>query len=190
LRNLLEKYGLEIFDVEQNGINGGSIRTYIRFKGNSNLNIFDNAQKRVGDLLKIEKNKGLDTSKPYQEFASRINGIKDRLMTFLKQEKKKGRKIWIYGASTRGNVILQYFGLGPEIIDYIADMNPDKWGKKTVGTFIPIESPKKMREANPDYLLVNTWHFLDEIIKQEKDYFDGGGKFIVALPEFKIIEKD
>ena len=73
------------------------------------------------------------------------------------------------------------------MIDYIADKNPDKWGKKTVGTLIPITSPEEMREKKPDYLLVNTWHFFDEIKEQEKDYHNSGGKFVVALPEFKVI---
>jgi len=187
LENLLKKHGLEVFDVEQNDINGGSIRTYVKFKDNHLLKGFEGAEKRIRSLLEKEKDMGLDTSKPYQEFASRISAIKNKLIDFLKQEKEKGKKIWIYGASTRGNVALQYFGLGPNLITSIADMNSDKWGKKTVGSLIPIASPEEMRKAQPDYLLVNTWHFFDEIKKQEKEYYGKGGKFIVALPEFRII---
>jgi len=187
LKNLLRKHGLEVFDVEQNDINGGSIRTYVRFKDNKKLNGFDGADNRIRNLLEEEKKMGLGTLKPYQEFASRISRIKDKLMDFLNHEKRGGKRICIYGASTRGNVALQYFGLGPDLIDYIADKNPDKWGKKTVGSLIPIVSPEEMRERKPDYLLVNTWHFFDEIKEQEKDYHNSGGKFIVALPEFKII---
>src|SRR3989344_440496 len=190
LKNLLDRHGLEIFDVEQNSINGGSVRTYIKFKQSEKINGFEGAAKRINSLIEEEKNAGLESEKPYLDFASRINGIKEKLMSFLKGEKKKGKRIWIYGASTRGNVVLQYFELSPNLIDCIADMNSDKWGKKTIGSLIPINSPEKMREAQPDYLLVNTWHFLDEIIKQEKDYFDSGGKFIVALPEFKVISKN
>jgi len=189
LNNLLKKHGLEIFDIEQNSINGGSIRTYIKFNG-SFLTGFFGSEERIKQLLERERQTGLDTSKPYIEFASRIEGIKQKLLSFLKQEKDKGKRIWIYGASTRGNVALQYFKLDSSLIEGIADMNSDKWGKKTIGSLISIYNPKEMREANPDYLLVNTWHFLDEIMKQEKDFFDGGGKFIVALPEFKIISKD
>jgi SAM-dependent methyltransferase len=190
LKNILEKHGLEIFDIEQNSINGGSIRTYIKFKDNESLKGFDGAEQRIRNLLEEEKHIGLDTLKPYQEFNSRISAIKERLVDFLRQEKEKGKDIWIYGASTRGNVALQYFGLGPDLITRIADMNPDKWGKKTVGSLIPVASPEKMRKARPDYLLVNTWHFFDEIKKQENEYYNRGGKFIVALPEFKIISKD
>ena len=190
LKNLLDKHGLEIFDIEQNDINGGSIRTYIKFKGNKSLNGFSGAEERIANLIEKERGIGLETGKPYLEFASRIDGIKERLMGFLREEKAKGKRIWIYGASTRGNVALQYFGINTELIDGIADMNSDKWGKKTIGSLITIDSPVKMREAHPDYLLVNTWHFLDEIVKQEKDYFDSGGRFVVALPEFKVISKD
>ena len=190
LNGLLNQHGLEIFDIEQNDINGGSIRTYIKFRENGSLLGFPGSEERIKILLEKERQIGLDTLKPYLEFASRIDGIKQKLLGFLKQEKAKGERIWIYGASTRGNVALQYFELNPSLIDGIADMNSDKWGKKTIGTLIPINSPEKMREANPDYLLVNTWHFLEEIMKQEKDYFEAGGKFIVALPEFRVIEKN
>jgi len=190
MNNLLKKHGLEIFDIEQNNINGGSIRTYIKFKDNNNLKGFENSENRIKDAIQKEKETGLNTLKPYNEFASRINRIKEKLMDFLIQEKANNKKIWIYGASTRGNVILQYFGLDDSIIDGIADRNRDKWGKKTVGSLIPIFSSEDIRKNKPDYLLVNTWHFLDEIVKQEDKYYQEGGKFIAALPEFKIISKN
>jgi len=184
LKYLLKKYGLEIFDVELNNINGGSIRTYIRFKENTDLKGFRGARERISQVELREKNLKLGTKKPYLEFASRIEKIKKELMDFLKQEKAKGKKICVYGASTRGNVSLQYFLLDSSLIDFIADKNSDKWGKKTIGSMIKIISPEEMRKRKVDYVLVNTWHFLDEIIKQENDF---KGKFIVALPEFKIM---
>jgi SAM-dependent methyltransferase len=188
LKHLLEKHGLDIFDVEQNDINGGSIRTYIKFKENQHLNGFVGYQERISSLEQKEQGIGLTTLKPFEDFASRISSIKGKLNEFL--EKEKGKKIWIYGASTRGNVALQYFGLTPESVEFIADKNPDKWGKKTVGSLIPIVSPSEIINQMPDYLIVNTWHFLDEIIKQEREYFEKGGKFVVALPEFKIVSKN
>ncbi|HJX49947.1 MAG TPA: class I SAM-dependent methyltransferase [Candidatus Nanoarchaeia archaeon] len=187
LKNILEKHGLEIFDVELNDINGGSIRTYIRFKGETALKPKEGSEQRIKDLLEKEREMKLETLEPYQAFASRIKGIKDKLLSFIKEEKKKGKKIWIYGASTRGNVILQYFGLNDKLIDYAADKNTDKWGKKTIGSLIPITSPENFRESNPDYLLVMVWHFFDEIKKQEAEWFNAGGKFIIPLPEFKIV---
>ena len=190
LKKILEKHGLEIFDVEQNSINGGSIRTYIRFEGNANLKGFEGSEKRIEDVEEYESKLGLDMIKPYEDFANRINNIRKKLMTFLKQEKEKGKEIYLYGASTRGNVVLQYFELGPELVTAIADMNPDKWGKKTVGTMIPIISPEEFRKKNPDYLLVMVWHFFNEIKNQENEWFEKGGKFIVALPEFKVVGKN
>lgn len=190
LNNLLNRHGLEIFDIERNDINGGSIRTYIKLKENNIVKGFDGAEKRLLEVYEDEKNAELDTDKPYKEFASRVDGIKDVLMNFLKKEKEHGKKIWIYGASTRGNVILQYFGLNTDLVECIADKNPDKWGKKTVGPLIPVVSYEKIKKDMPDYLLVNTWHFLNEIIKQEEEYFNKGGVFVVALPKFRIIKNN
>ena len=188
LKNLLNKYELEIFDVEQNEINGGSIRTYIKFKDNKNFGGSKKAQERIEKILDKEKEMELDTIKPYQEFASRIKNLKENLMKFVKEKKKEGKNFWIYGASTRGNVILQYYGLNEKLIDAIADKNPDKKGKKTIGTLIPIYDPEKLRKTNPDYLIVMVWHFFNEIKNQEIDYFKKGGKFVVPLPEFRVIK--
>ncbi|PJA71266.1 hypothetical protein CO153_02460, partial [Candidatus Pacearchaeota archaeon CG_4_9_14_3_um_filter_30_11] len=187
LNHLLEKYNLEVFDIVQNGINGGSIRTYIRFKGSDKINEPEGSKERLEGIKKKEKEMQLDTLKPYLEFASRINKIKENLLNFIKKEKENGRKICVYGASTRGNVILQYFNLDENLIFCAADKNPDKWDKKTVGSLIPIVSPKELRKIDPDYLLVMVWHFFEEIKNQEKEYFEKGGKFIVPLPNFKVV---
>jgi len=176
LKKILDKHGLEIFDIKLSRINGGSIRTYIKKKVNFDLTPFKDSGKRISKVEEMEKYVEMDTINPYKEFASRISKIRESLLSFLIERKKEGKKIWIYGASTRGNVILQYFNLGPDLIEAIADKNKDKWGKKTVGSLIPIKSPEEMRASNPDYLLVNTWHFFDEIKEQEKDYFRLGGE--------------
>jgi len=188
LKKILEKYGLEVFDAELNDINGGSIRTYIKFKENSKLKGSEGYGVRIDDIEEKEKDMELETKKPYIAFANRISHIKEELISFLKKEKAKGKIIWVYGASTRGNVILQYFGLDSKLIDFVADKNSDKWGKKTVGSMIPIISPEEIIKKNPDYLLVNVWHFFNEIKEQEKKWFDKGGTFLVALPEFKVVK--
>lgn len=188
LERLLEKHGLEIFDVETNSINGGSIRTYIKLKEGS-LNT-DKNHGALNALKEKEKQVGLDTLRPYIEFNERVKNIKQKLISFLKEKKNQGKRIWIYGASTRGNVALQYFGIDSDLIEYIADKNSDKWGKKPIGSKIQITSPEEIIKRKPDYLLVNTWHFIEEIVKQEKEHFESGGIFVVALPEFKIIEKN
>ncbi|MBI2043929.1 methyltransferase domain-containing protein [Candidatus Pacearchaeota archaeon] len=190
LNRLLERYGLEVFDVETNYISGGSMRTYIRFKGNDKVKVPEGAEKRIKEVIENEEKMELHTIKPYVEFAERVNRLKKYIVNFLKEEKAKGKKIWIYGASTRGNAALQYFGITNELIDGIADRNAAKFGKMPAGTFIPIHPPEKMRAEKPDYLWVTTWNYLDEIVTQEKEYYENGGKFIATMPDFKLISKD
>ena len=99
------------------------------------------------------------------------------------------KKIHVYGASTKGNTILQYYGLDDNLIDAIADRNPDKWSRKTIGTNLKIISEEESRSLNPDYYFILPWHFLEEFRQREKEFFKNGGKFIVPLPDFKIIDK-
>ncbi len=189
LNNLLEKYNLEVFDIEQNSINGGSIRTYIKFKDNSDLGS-EEGKKRVKEVEENEKRLGLDTKEPYVEFASRIESIKKELLDFLRKEKSEGKSICALGASTRGLVLLQYFGLGPDLIDCIFDRNPDKEGKLAVGSWIPITSPDNISKYNPDLQLVLIWHIFKGIGEDEKEFAKKGGKFILPLPKFKIVSTD
>jgi len=188
LRNLLDRHNLEIFDLEQNGINGGSIRTYIRFKGNQAITPFKNADERILKTEKKEKEMELDTLKPYEEFANRIKKVKDTILKFIEIEKSKGKTFALCGASTRGNTMLQYLGLTTAHVIAAAEANPDKHGKITVGTLIPIVSIDKMREINPDYQIVLIWHLFEGLMDKEKEFLKTGGKFILPLPEFKIIE--
>jgi NDP-4-keto-2,6-dideoxyhexose 3-C-methyltransferase len=189
LKKLLDRYNLEIFDAVENSINGGSIRTYIKFKDNEDLGD-EESFRRVKEIEDRELKLGIDNLNIYYDFASRINEIKIKLLDFLNKQKEDLKEIYIYGASTRGNVILQYFGLDTRLISAAVDKNPDKWGKKTIGSLIPIISPEEFRKRSPDYLLVMTWHFFDEIKEQESEWFNNGGIFLVPLPEFKIIESN
>ena len=188
LSNLLERHNLEAFDVELNDVNGGSFRIYIRHK-NGNVNGFTGHEERIRKQKQYEKKMGLDNSKIYDYFAKRIEQTKKDLLDFLRHEVKAGKKVFIYGASTRGLVVLQYFGIDKKLIAGAADMNSDKWRKYIVGTGIPIMSVEDYRKKKPDYLLVLPYHFIDEIREQEKDFLKNGGKMIVAIPEFKIITK-
>lgn len=190
LENLLKRHDLEVFDVEmREHINEGSFRVYIKHKGQgSTLKISDGAEKRIEDMRQREKSLGLGDKQIYGEFAKRIEGIKKELTDFIRKEKAQGKKIYVYGASTKGNTLLQYFDLNSDIITAAAERNPDKWGKKTVGTNIPIISEEQARRDNPDYFLILPWHFLPEFKQREEEYLKGGGKFIVPLPEFKIVE--
>jgi len=188
LEHLLNRHGLETFDAELNDINGGSIRNYIRFKG-SQLTQSSEAKKRLNQLKQFEEDSKLNDVETYHAFAERINSIKTELIDFLSKEKKAGKTICALGASTRGNTTLQYFGLTPKLIDCIFDRNPDKEGKKAVGSLIPVTSPDNIGKYNPDYQLVLIWHIFKGVGEDEKNFVKNGGKFILPLPEIKIIDK-
>ena len=144
---------------------------------------------RVESLLEYEKSLKLDSPITWFNFFKNINELKEKTVSFIKEEKNKGKKIWAYGASTKGNTLLQYFGLDDTLIDGIAERSPYKFGLKTVGTNIPIFSEEEMRKENPDYLLVLPWHFINEFVERESEFLNSGGKFIVPCPKFEIIGK-
>ena len=120
-------------------------------------------------------------------FYNKLLQLKKQTVDFIKEEKAKGKIIWGYGASTKGNTLLQYFELDSTMIDGIAERSTFKYGLKTVGTNIPIFSEEEMRKAKPDYLLILPWHFINEFKEREKQYLMDGGKFIVPCPKFEII---
>ncbi len=181
LSRLLTKQDFEIFDVETNDVNGGSFRTYVSHKGRFPLN---------ESVLRMKDYEGkLFSRRPsiYTEFAKNVRMVSMQLRSFVAKEVHNGKKIYVYGASTRGNTILQYCRLDHNLIEKATDANPDKWGRKTPGTGIPIISKEEARKDKPDYFLVLPHHFLSEIRKQESEYLRSGGKFIVPLPEFRIV---
>ncbi len=189
LENLLKRNGLESFDIELNELNGGSFRVYIKHV-NVKINSFDGAEKRLVNARKIEEEMSLNSLEPYTDFANQINKLKEQTHNFISQEVDKGKNVYIYGASTRGNTLLQYYGLDHKLIEKAAERNPDKWGKYIVGTAIPIISETQAREENPDYFLVLPWAFIKEFQTREIEFLRKGGKFIVPLPEFKVISID
>ena len=189
VENLLKRHGLEIFDVELNDVNGGSYRLYIRRPG-AKLKPLRGAAKRVADLRAQELKRGYDGKKVYASYAQEIAGLKKELVAILKREKKAGKRIYIYGASTRGLVVLQYCGIDKKYIDFAVDKNSDKWGKYIVGTGIQCISFDDYRKNLPDYLLVLPYQFKHEIIQQERDFLKGGGKMIFALPKVQVVRKE
>lgn len=190
LKSLMDRHDLEIFDAELNDVNGGSMRTYIRHKGfGVSLKVSEEeAATRVAKILEAEAKQNLYEKSTYEAFIRRVFNIRDKAMAFVKQETALGKKIYVYGASTRGNALLQCFGLDYRWLTAAADKNPDKWGKKMVGTLIPIVSEEEARAAKPDYFFILPWQFLDEFKKRELEFLKGGGRFIVALPHFRIID--
>lgn len=187
LRNLLERHHLGIFDVELNDVNGGSFRVYVKH-ANSRLPRGDeDSSSRLKEVDELEKSLGLDRREPYEKFRLRVQGLKKKLHDFIKAETQQGKTIYVYGASTKGNTLLQFCNLNHRLIKAAADRNPAKWGKKTVGTLIPIISEEQARADKPDYFLILPWHFLRVFRQREQVYLRSGGKFIVPLPEFQVI---
>lgn len=189
---LLRQNNFKIVDCELNDINGGSFRIYIR-KNISNDNLFssypyrDVSKVRIDSILNYEEKNNFNTINKYIDFFKSICELKEKTVKYIFE--KKHKKIWGYGASTKGNTLLQWYGLDNTIISGIAEKSQFKFGLKTVGTNIPIYSEEVMRKENPDYLLILPWHFIYEFEQREKAYLDNGGKFIVPCPIFYTIEK-
>lgn len=169
LQYLFERNGLEIFRLEENDVNGGSYRLYARHYRSGSIPLRDNF-----------------TREDYLDFFRRVEANKRRCVEFIKGEVKRGKKVYVYGASTKGNTILQYYGLTNEWIVAAAERSPEKWGKYTVGTLIPIVPEEAARQA-ADYFLVLPWAFLPEFLERERPWRERGGRFIVPLPEFRVV---
>ena len=185
IKLVAENANLRVFNVETNSMNGGSLRAFLC---HSNSNRLTN-KKNIELIEEFESNSKLDNNFTFIDFKNKVMSIGNNLLKFLINEKKKGRKIHIYGASTKGNVLLQLFGIGNDLIDAAAERNEWKYGHRTPGTNIPIISEKQSRELNPDYYLVLPWHFKEEFINREKEFINKGGKLIFPLPELEIYPK-
>lgn len=188
LKWLTDKTGFVIRDVELNNVNGGSIRLYLQ-KDTSPDNYLTPADKdickiRITSLLDWEEREGFNSKEVYMEFYKKILELKEQTVDFIKTAKSEGKSVWGYGASTKGNTLLQMFGLDNTLIDGIAEKQEVKWGRRTVGTDIPIYSEAEMRKKQPDYLLILPWFFRDTFIEREKEYLKKGGTMIFPAPEF------
>ena len=185
LEFLLSKFDLKVGDIQLNDINGGSFRVVVQHKEKS----FDNKSlEHITELREKEKNLSLHTNQPFDDFIKKINDEKNNLVTFIKNEVSAGKTIHCYGASTKGNTLLQFYNLDKKLIQFIADRNPDKWGRRTIGTDISIISEEESHSMNPDYFLILPWHFIKEFKERETNYLKNGGKLLVPLPKFKVIE--
>jgi hypothetical protein len=187
IERMLHAHGLRIADAELNDANGGSIRITVCRDDSAFRQHSVETRARIYGLKKQEFELKLDTPEPYRAFADNAEKIKHDLPATLLRLLASGKKIYGYGASTKGNVILQYCGLSPAYVTAIADRNPAKWGGTTIGTGIPIISEDEMRAARPDFLLVLPWHFLSEFKLREKEFLARGGRFIVPMPNVQIV---
>jgi hypothetical protein len=170
-------------DIQMNSVNGGSFavtacKADAPYKSNDPV---------IDWTLSQEDGMGLNTEKPYVEFKERVFKHRNDLKRLIEALVKDGKKIIGYGASTKGNVLLQFCNLTSEHIPFIAEVNEQKFGCFTPGTLIPIISEEEARKMKPDYFLVLPWHFKASILEREKEYLENGGKFIFPLPEIEII---
>ncbi len=181
LENLLSKFDLEVFDLEIRDLNGGSFRTYICNKGTRKISAAVTKQRL------IEKKNKLESKSTYSDFSKRVKDNANKIHEFIADKKRSGKTIYIYGASTRGNTLIQYLKLNNNLISAAVERNPEKWGKYISSASIPIISEARARQEKPDYMLVLPWFFRDEFLIREKKYLELGGRFIFPLPSIKIV---
>lgn len=192
ITNLLNRHNLKIVDCELNDVNGGSFRIYVQ-KNIAEPSSFGTAplrdvcQFRINSILEYEEKINIESPAVWKEFQNNIDELKEQTVSFIKTEVSKGKIIYGYGASTKGNTLLQYFNLDNSLIKAIVERSEYKFGLKTIGSNIPIISEEEMRQNPPDYLLILPWHFINEFINREKNFLLQGGKFIVPCPKFQII---
>jgi len=186
LENIMDRASMKIFKVALNDINGGSIRCYATHDDSLKYNQVESISE-INALRQSEFELALDSDRPYVRFQECANIHKEKLTQLLLDLKKEGKTIHIYGASTKGNTILQWCGINSSLVECAAERNPDKYGAKTLGTDIPIVSEAESRAMNPDYYLVLPWHFKEEFLIREREILESGTKFIFPLPEVDII---
>ena len=184
VKTIVEMAGLKIVDVGMNAVNGGSFAVTVAKAANQNVEANDAV---INWLLEQEGRMGLSTPRTYREFEERVFRHREDLIRLIRALNADGKKVLGYGASTKGNVVLQFCGFSERDIPAIADVNPDKLGCFTPGTHIPIISESEARAMKPDYFLVLPWHFKAGILEREKEYLANGGKMIFPFPEIEIV---
>jgi len=183
VNKIFEKHELTIFDVEELPTHGGSLRIYVKHAENSKYTV----SYQVSMLINKEKNAGLFDINSYKEFSLKIDQIRKELEEFFEKSKIENKKIVCYGAAAKGNTLLNYCKIPKELILYIVDRSIYKQGLFLPGTHIIIKKPEDVKETKPDYLLILPWNLKDEIIKQMGFIRDWGGKFVIPIPEVKVI---
>jgi SAM-dependent methyltransferase len=188
LEFILDRADMRIFRGTLNDSNGGSIRAFASHKASVRYRRKDLAGE-LESLRRQEFDLELDTGKPYRNFQRNVDRHKDALSQMLRELRRAGKTIHVYGASTKGNTILQLCGLDHSVIDYAADRNPDKFGARTIGTDIPIISEDESGSMRPDYYLVLPWHFKAEFLRRERETIANGTSMIFPLPEITVVDR-
>ena len=185
---LIDKFNLKVFYAETNDVNGGSIRLYV-CKKNTEIYDQDVFLKRLKDLRNRENALELTTPDTFFEFEKVVSNLKTKTVNFVSKILSEKKVVLALGASTKGNIILQHFGLTKDKIPFISERNPEKVGLKCLGSDIELISEKKAREINPEAFIVLPWNFKKEIVEREKDYIDKGGKLMFVMPYPHVVTK-
>lgn len=187
LDHLFQRNGLAIGDVELLPIHGGSLRIFVQQKAALSTKDKPEGSLRVQQMLKEEALWGVGSPEFYRGFAAKVDSLRGQLLQTLAELKAMGKGIAAYGASAKGSTLLNYFGIGQETIDFVADRSPIKQGLYTPGTHLPIYAPEKLLQAMPDYVLLLTWNFAGEILAQQAEYRRRGGRFVIPIPEVSVV---
>lgn len=185
-KNLFAQYGMVLVDVERLPVHGGSLRVYFQ-RADGPCSLEKDGAARVNALLEEEFKWGVDQVSFYQNFGEKVERLRRDLASLLGDIKSHGKQIVVYGASAKSTTLLNYFGIGANTIDYVVDRSTVKQGRYTPGTRLSIRAAETLLETQPDYVLLLTWNFADEILSQQAEYRRRGGKFIVPIPELKVI---
>ena len=181
MMRLFERYDMEVIDIARLPIHHGQIRVFAQRKG------IGMPAATVATLVEEEIAAGLDRFETFAQFGDGVLGLKRDLWNLLDNLAADGQKIAAYGAPAKGSTLLSFFGIGPDTVPYIADKSPLKQGRVTPGTHIPVVSPAHIQEDKPDYMLLLAWNFADEIMAQQADYRAAGGRFIIPVPEVRVV---
>lgn len=187
LEYLFRQHGLVLVDVERIPIHGGSLRAFFQ-RRDGQRTMERQGGTRVAQLLEEEASWGVGSDAFYSDFHAKVERVRQNLAALLSRIKADGKRIAVYGASAKSTTLLHYFGIGRETLEYVVDRSTAKQGLFTPGTRLPIHAPNRLLEDRPDYVLLLAWNFAEEIMRQQQAYLDLGGRFIIPIPELRVVQ--